>query len=263
MTTIKKKHEKVCYSKSFLKEVILRVDFPNPLSILAKKIPPKLYKAALSNFPVPESQQVQSQEIQLSSTGISANNKEETHWSFYGNEREKTLAITPRAIVLSVRTYKTFEQMTGDFFKVFDILKHLEPELVLSRVGLRYINIIDLQEGNPLDWKGYVNADLLGMINFNKKHENLSRAFHVLEYNFENVNLKCQFGVANPDYPALVKRRQFVLDFDAHSVSVNDVDELSKIIMDSHDYVQEFFESSIGEEARKQMKQVKHEQKPK
>lgn len=43
------------------------------------------------------------------------------------------------------------------------------------------------------------------------------RGCFTVEYNFGEIYLKCQFGIANPDYPALIKRRQFILDIDAYS----------------------------------------------
>lgn len=261
--TPKKKYDKVCYGKTFLKEVILRIDFPAPLPALKKTIPAKVYKAALSRFPVSESQKVQAQELQFSATGISTNSREEMQWVFNGKEREKTLVIAPQHMVYSTRDYKSFEEMTEDFFHVLNVLRFVESELVISRVGLRYVNIIELSDGHPLDWKGYVDDSLLGMFGFNGRQANLSRVFHVLEYNFDEINLKCQLGVANPDYPAVVRRRQFVLDLDASSVSVYELDDLQKVISDAHSLVQDFFETSIGEQTRKLLKQRKNERKPK
>lgn len=261
--TPKKKYDKVCYSKTFLKEVILRVDFPAPLPAFTKTIPAKVSKAALSRFPVSESQKIQAQELQFSATGISTNSREEMQWIFNGKEREKTLVVAPQHMVYTTRNYTTFEEMTDDFFHVLNALRSVESELVISRMGLRYVNIIDLPDGYPLDWKGYINDSLLGTVGFNGHQANLSRVFHVLEYNFDDINLKCQFGVANPDYPAVVRRRQFVLDLDASSVSVHELDDLSRVVSDAHSLVQDFFETSIGEQTRKLLKQRKNERKSK
>lgn len=259
----KKSYNKVCYSKTFLKEVILRIDFPAPIHSLSKALPSKLSKAALSRFPIPDSQKVQAQELQFSATGVSANSREETQWIFYGKDREKSFVIAPQHLVLSTRSYNTYEELVEDFFCVVDVLKTIEPDLVINRMGLRYVNIIDLADGNPLDWDGYIDKSLLGIVGLNGKQANLSRAFHVLEYNFNETNLKCQFGIANPDYPAVIKRRQFVLDLDAYSMSAYDFDDLPKAVSTAHELVQDFFESSIDDEARKHMKPHKHERKTK
>lgn len=260
---LKKKYDKVCYRKTFLKEVILRIDFPAPLPAFTKTIPAKVSKAALSRFPVSESQKIQAQELQFSATGLSTSSREEMQWIFNGKDREKTLVVAPQHMVYITKDYKTFEEMTDDFFHVLNALRSVESDLVISRMGLRYVNIIDLAEGDPLDWKGYVNDSLLGMVGFNGHQASLSRAFHVMEYNFDDINLKCQFGIANPDYPAVVRRRQFVLDLDASSVSIHELDDLSKVVSDAHSLVQDYFETSIGEETRKLLKQRRNERKSK
>lgn len=258
MTIPKKKYTRVCYSKPFLKDVILRVDFATPLPCLAKKLPSKLSKAALASFPVAEPQKVMAQELQFSATGaVSSNSREETQWVFFGKDREKNIVIAPTVLVMRTGVYSTYENMTDNFFSVFSVLAGIEPDMVISRVGLRYINVIELPDGDPLDWNEYIDESFLGIVRGAYKKQNLSRAFHILEYAFGNINLKCQFGIANPDYPALVKRRQFVIDMDAHSEVSHDVDVLRPVIDDAHTIIQDFFESAISSNTRKLMKPKK------
>jgi uncharacterized protein (TIGR04255 family) len=58
-------YEKTCYKKSFLKEAILRVDFPSPLPGLDKSLPANISKMALKNFPIAEPQKAHAQEFQF------------------------------------------------------------------------------------------------------------------------------------------------------------------------------------------------------
>lgn len=258
MTIPKKKYTRVCYSKTFLKDVILRVDFATPLVSLAKKLPSKLSKAALARFPVAEPQKVMAQELQFSATGaVSSNSREETQWVYFGKDREKNIVIAPAVLVMRTGVYSTYEDMVDNFFSVFNVLAAIEPDMVISRVGLRYVNVIELPDGSPLDWDGYVDDSLLGVVRGAYRKQNLSRAFHILEYAFDSINLKCQFGIANPDYPALVKRRQFVIDVDAHSAVSHDVDALRPVVDDAHAVIQDFFESAIAGETRRLMKSKK------
>ncbi|HNJ75663.1 MAG TPA: TIGR04255 family protein [Azospira sp.] len=259
VTAAKKKYAKICYTKTYLKDVILRVDFAAPVGNLVKKrLPGKLTKAALSRFPVAESQKITAQELQFSASGsLSSNSREETQWTFHGNEREKNIVIAPQFLVMRHSAYKSYEELADDFFCVFGTLAEIESDLVISRIGLRYINVISIDDGNPLDWNEYIADSLLGIINSAHKKQNLSRSFHVLEYAFENINLKCQFGIANPDYPAAIRRRQFVIDMDAYSVTSHDTGTLRDVIDESHEFIQDFFESAITSETRKLMKSKK------
>ncbi|MDI9332172.1 MAG: TIGR04255 family protein [Alphaproteobacteria bacterium] len=257
-------YEKVCYAKPFLKEVIARVDFPEPVAMLSKALPAKFSKSILSRFPISEPQQVQAQELQFSATGaISTNTREEKHWTYYGKEREKTLTLAPQHVVQTSRAYTTFEAFTDDFLEVIEAISKIDSELAANRVGLRYINVIEIDSGDPLEWSDYIDGAMLGNINLNNQKSNISRAFNVLEYNYGNINLKYQFGVANPDYPAIVRRKQFILDLDAFAVGAYELSEIKNVVNNSHALIQDFFEASLKEKARKLMGRKKNERKPK
>lgn len=252
-------YENICYTEPFIKEAIVRIDFPAAAPCLSETIHTKISKAALSKFPIFEPQKVQSQEFQFSGEGFSANSREITQWTFHGKNREKSLIISPEAIVQTNKSYKSYEIFTGDFFHVLNALKDVQPDLPVSRVGIRYVNIIDLPNGDPLEWRDYINESMLGIIDIHKDKKNISRAFHVLEYNFDPINLKFQFGIANPDYPAAVKRKQFVLDLDAHSFGAFDLVDIQSITEKSHALIQDFFELSVTDKTRRLMRPKKNE----
>ncbi len=254
-------HESICYTSPFIKEVIIRIDLPAAVSCLSETLHTKISKAALKKFPISEPQKPQTQEFQFSGEGFSANSKELTQWTFHGKEREKSLIISPDSIAQTNRTYKSYEIFTGDFFHVLNAVKEVQPDLVANRIGIRYVNIIEIPAGDPLEWKDYINESMLGIIDLHSDKKNISRAFHVLEYNFDPIYLKFQFGVANPDYPAVVKRKQFVLDLDAHSVGAFGLDEIQSVVEQAHALIQEFFEISITPKTRKLMKPKKEAKK--
>lgn len=250
----KKKYDKVCYDKTFLKEVIARVDFPSAIQAVTEDLPAKVRKAALSRFPILEPRKVQEQELQFSNAGFSASTREQNQWAFFGKDREKSIVIGPQHIVQSTKAYSSYEDFADDLFTVTGAFSLIDPDSTVSRIGLRYVNVIELPEGDPLDWSDYINERMLGIIDLDQRRQNISRAFHILEYAFGNINLKFQFGVANPDYPAAVKRRQFVLDLDAYSIGSYEQRELRGVVEDSHALIQEFFELSITDETRNLLK---------
>ena len=45
-------YEAACYEKTFLKEVIARIDFVAPISGLEQRLPPKLAKVLSKDFPI-------------------------------------------------------------------------------------------------------------------------------------------------------------------------------------------------------------------
>lgn len=249
----RKSHDKVHYKKTFLKEVILRVDFQSPVSEFSEKLPSKLSKAIIKNFPVLEPQTLPVQEIQFTQSGVATNTRQEKQWAYFGLSREKSLVIAKNYFYITTQAYDTFEKLCDEFFPVIDQISQIDQEIIISRLGLRYINLLELDKGDPLDWDGYIHPSLLGLVDFNSGKKNLTRAFHIAEYAYDDINLKCQLGIANPDYPALIRKRQFVLDLDAYTSIAMDTKELNKKINNAHEFLQNFFESAVMEKTRKAM----------
>ena len=96
-------YEEICYEAPFLKEVILRVDFPSPLDGVERSLSKKVMNAALSSFPISEPQKSQTQELQFSGEDVQSKTSEAMQWVFFGEEREKTLIIEPSSVVQTSR----------------------------------------------------------------------------------------------------------------------------------------------------------------
>lgn len=256
------KYEKACYTAPFLKEAIIRIDFPAAVPCLTDTLDTKISKASLSKFPIFEPQKLQTQEFQFLGAGFSANSREVTQWTFHGKNREKTLIISPESVIQTTKSYKSYEAFSGDFHHIVNAISDVQNDIPVNRIGIRYVNVIDINNGNPLEWFEYINESMLGIIDLNKdRSESVSRAFHILEYNFDEINLKFQFGIANPDYPSVIKRKQFVLDLDAYSQGALELSEVNSILGKAHALIQEFFELSITDKTRNQMKPKKNESK--
>ncbi len=249
-------YENICYKNPFIKEAIVRFDFPSEIPNIEKGLPSKVAQAALKFFPIFEPQKMQTHEVQLGGEEAKTKITEITNSIFHGLEREKTLSISPYALYVQVRQYRTFELLLKETILPLSALCESFPEIRASRVGIRYVNILNIGEENPLDWTKYVCPELLAITNFHNK-ENLSRAFQIIEYNFEEDSLKFQAGIANPDYPAKIKQRQFVLDLDASSVGAYDFQEMIAKVKVGHERIQDIFESSITDATRTAMKVVK------
>ncbi len=65
----------------------------------------------------------------------------------------------------------------------FDALCTLhQEELVVSRFGLRYINQIEIDEGELTDWNKWLIPELLTSFTLADDVNTVSRAFNVLEF---------------------------------------------------------------------------------
>src|SRR6266516_2350963 len=94
------------YTKPFLKQVIVRVDWavPSP-EVATGPLPAAIRTAVLKNFPIPESRKVKAATVTLTGTGLTSEETESTQWLFHGKEREKTLAVTSEALFITYNRY--------------------------------------------------------------------------------------------------------------------------------------------------------------
>jgi uncharacterized protein (TIGR04255 family) len=134
------------------------------------------------------------------------------------------------------------------------------PSAQVTRLGVRYINFVALQEANPFDWSGWIDPRLTGSLGFPSDPKRIARSMHVLELEYQDdVRLKYQFGVPNPDYPAPVKQKHFVMDLDASIARILDVAEVKGLLEPMHDYIKQLFEDSIKDSLRAKMGVLKHD----
>jgi uncharacterized protein (TIGR04255 family) len=91
---------------------------------------------------------------------------------------------------------------------------------------------------------------MLSTLSLSPKAQFLSRALSTLEFNFGDFNLRYQFGISNPDYPAVIKQKSFILDLDAYYRGIQDAEDIEGTLDKFHDCIQEFFESSITDKLR-------------
>jgi len=247
-------YEKVCYDNSFLKMVVLRIDFPSAVPSLTNDLPVKLANAALNRFPIQEPLKTLSHELMLSPEKIEHRQSEAIEWQFHGRDREKTLTIAPTVMLIKRNRYSTYEELKDEFDSVAGALFAQEPELEASRMGLRYVNRIEIEDGEPLRWSKYINDNLLGLFDHFTDPRVLTRVMHVVEMKNEQVNVKFQFGMPNPDFPSAIRRRHFVLDLDGYVQGPQGLDELNANIEEAHARIQNLFEESITKDLREAMR---------
>ena len=66
----------------------------------------------------------------------------------------------------------------------------------------------------------------------------------------KDLNVRLVYGYNNPDYPAILKREDFVIDIDAFSMGIIYHDDLGQLIDDMHIEVQRCFETMITDDFR-------------
>lgn len=247
-------YEQTCYEKPFLKEVIARIDFVAPLEGLEKVLSPKLAKELSERFPISEPIDAVERELQFSGTELRQRETRFKQWNFYGKEREKQLSLAAPFVFVSYKRYTTYEAMNAEFAGVTQAVGKTFPDARAGRFGLRFINSIEINELTAVtSWNDYIAQGLLGTLPFFTELECLTRLIQVTELKYEDLHLRFQFGMPNPDYPAQMKRPQFVLDLDAYVQTAHDLRDSLQYIDQAHERIQDLFERSITNTLRERM----------
>lgn len=246
------------YKSHFLDQVIIRMDFPAPLNGLAKSLPHNIKTTAISLFPMPEPRKFIAKELQISKQSTKEEVKEGTEWTFHSNDRGKTLTITYDNLNIAYKKFESFSVLKNDFINILETIFVEYPGLQSSRLGLRYINEIKLPENNVFDWHEYLDDNLLTMIKVPKETNNIARAFNDLVLNYEGIILRFRYGMFNPDFPALIRKKIFILDYDAYYQGPQDLEEIKRSVDTFHEKIEAFFESSIKDKLRELMEPVQN-----
>lgn len=244
----------ICYAKNYLTEVIARIDLVSPIIQLKDQLPKEISTKALRHFPIDEPSRVSTQNVVLQLNNVTSNREDYTEWNFYGWNRKNRLTIIPDAVFVSVSEYERYETLREQIVEIEEAFFKQYLDAQPKRLGLRFINQLEFPISNNLGWSKYVNSDLLGLFRFSDSQDSKPvRIFHNYETRENDFNLRFQFGVHNPDYPAPIRRNVFVLDYDAYFQGLIEPVDIPLMLDRFHSKIQNFFEVSITDALREKM----------
>lgn len=243
------------YEQNFLKSVIVRADFAAPMIGMTDVWPTAVTKAVLRQFPIEEEHATVQMSTQSLVAGVLSQPelKNETEVHYYSLDRNKHLGLGRGFLFVEISKYEGFSGLTQLFEPVVRELFGATLDLAIKRLGLRYINVVTARGEDPLQWSGFINPRLSSMLGFVKDSNRITRAMGNMEFNFDGIGLRLQYGVFNPDYPAVVKRKEFILDIDASSPGLTSYEQFMEQLVTLHGHVTTVFELAIGERLRKAM----------
>lgn len=256
-----RKYDRKKYRRNYLSEVIARVDFSPSLG-LEEDSPSGHVKGLERRFPTRTKVLTENPHVTVTHEGQIASAAFTVHrhlaWRFLSSGEDRYYEISNNAIVIKYKKYDAYERLREDFVKIVDQVIGSLPDVEVSRVGLRYINTIELKESNPTEWTKYLNDSMLGAFNLATQRETVSRAFHTLEFNYgDGTQMRFQYGMPNIDYPAPVRKKQFILDWDAYAAGVAlEVDEVACHLDTFHFKINAAFEEVIKDPLRNKMEPI-------
>jgi uncharacterized protein (TIGR04255 family) len=251
----------ICYQRNYIDQAIIRLDFAVGIDKLNTSLPKDIRDTALGIFPILEPRKGIGQQFVMtfgvddqSQKSQRSNSTQTMNWIFHDDRKVKSLDLSASAIVIVVSEFSRYDNMRTDFMTVANEVFRIFPNCSATRLGMRFVNNIKMANGeNPLDWEQYLNPNLLGSLANIPQDAKVVRSLNSLELKFPECNLKVQSGMLNPDYPAAVRRKEFVLDLDAHRAGVIEPGEVEDALNSFHRRIQDYFEGAITQNLRNLM----------
>lgn len=246
-----------CYKNPYLLKVIARIDFTSEILLINKGINKETSDKLLSQFPIPETRQTIINEVKINKGKPQETiPKIQNLYFYHGLNRDKLVCISSQFMYLEVATYSTYDSFKEDLFLLMDAMS-MYTKFSINRFGLRYINQLNLQGSDVFDWETFLNKNLLSSFDIVEEKSRIARAFSnfALQYD-DGMILNFQYGMHNPDFPSRIKKKVFILDYDAYIQGKFESEEIKNSIDTFHNRIEELFESNITQELRLKMGEV-------
>ncbi len=87
---------------------------------------------------------------------------------------------------------------------------------------------------------------MIAIFNIVDENYQVSRAFHELQLIISDMRIKFQYGMHNPDFPSVIKKKIFVLDYDGYYEYLQDQNEIMRNLSNINTEIENLFKKSIG-----------------
>lgn len=245
-------NSEICYKANFLRSVVIQVSFTQPITQKIIGIPSELRKAVIKEFPIEKERPGFTTNVQINAETqeVTSTSSHVVALEFTNISKAKTLVIDHQSIAIEYNRYRAYEELMSDFSSLVQAIIMQNPEMLVGRLGLRYINQIMFPQFNHIDWKLYLNRRLLGL---HSKAFSIGfplRIMHSYIYGFDDMMVNFQFGEPNPEFPARQRTNLFVLDYDASFLGLFSPNDLTQPFDKLHSTIQKLFESHITAKLR-------------
>lgn len=240
------------YKKNFLTDVLFKINFSILLS-LNNETPEEFQKKIIEDFPVLEPIQGVDIKIDLRLQSSTSTPIPIT-WTFSNTDKSFLIELTSSSLAVINKKYKNIETFNAVVSKILNAFFSVYSQVLITRVGLRYINQIKLDEKDFFEWKNYLNGSLISHLSFIEKPEVIRRSFNRFDLKIDDdTNLLFQYGIHNETFPEKITKKEFALDFDCYSQIQVEKEQVMAKLDEFHKIIKDFFEKSIEDGFRKKL----------
>lgn len=223
----------VQYERNFIDIVVCELKFPIILD-WENKPPASIQKELRKDYP-------HHNKIQLIDPLTQPGESEKRlSLQLHSKNRRWTVAIKSDSILLQTKSYLNFEEFSGKLQKVINVVKDKIDSDFFTRVGLRYINVINF---TPDEFEELINRNLVAPI--------LDNVYGTVSESYQRVTGITEHGLFNfrhGIYPNDTSDQNYLLDFDYFKEGVEIKDTL-ELVKKFHEYNFKFFHWTLGKTA--------------
>lgn len=249
-------NKRVRYEKSPLVEVIFQLRFPTILSINAKQ-PVKFQELIRKQFPFYEEGIEQQNELLITPAIGQAQVKtsQNKNYSFVSSDNAYKINLTSTFIAVSTLNYTQWEHFREKIEYVVSIFEKVYEPAFYTRVGLRYIDVIERSTIGLLDrkWTDLMQPHVLGIVVNYEDGINAYLSEAEFKDQINNVVTKTHFEFVHANGN---EETSLLIDcdyFKNETVSVGKVSELSEKL---HNHSSNFLRTAIKDDLHNAMQPV-------
>lgn len=233
------------YKKNFLTDVVLRINFPVILEI-SEGTPNAFQKEIQGNFPILEPIQEIGLKIENNRINPIRQESAKTIWKFRNKEKTEFVELDSGSLAFVVKKYTDYHTFKSKAETIFNTFFKLYPNIIITRMGLRYINQITMGETDYFNWSKYLNNSLIKFTDFHTDKTKIRRLLNISEVALdEDTVLSFKYGILNSTYPSAIVKKEFTLDYDCYTAIQFEKEIFLTKLNEYHDYVKRNFELSI------------------
>ncbi|WP_167482366.1 TIGR04255 family protein [Leptospira yasudae] len=245
--------EPICYKKNYIKEVLGRIDFATPLTEFEKALPADFLKIIKNEFPISENTQGTIQNIHIDKGIVKDNLERYTEWTFHGKDRQKSIKVSSKYIVVSLKKYYNYEDFLKDIINPVNSLMKDLGNISIIRTGIRFVNIFDDLIKSYDDLQKYFNNFAVETFKNIYQPDACSRNILISEFLVQDIKLRVQSGIYNSNYPAPISNKEYLIDIDAYYDFPHVISDFKEYFDKLHNQIQSIFEHSISNELRSKL----------
>lgn len=207
------------YKKNFLSHVICKLDCRN-LPEIDEDFIEKIRGKIKGEFPKIEAKKMFGIEAKFSPEKKLEERKipESNVYILKDSAEKNAIIFCKEYFSIESKNYINFREFRKNIELTIDAFTSIVEDPDYTRLGLRFINQIVLNKGNPFIWTNYIASSLISPIDkFFVRSQNLARMMSQAVLNYDDYKVNFNYGIYNSEFPAKISRKEFVLDFDFYT----------------------------------------------